>query len=258
MLSKENPQIFHYKKDGVHSDVFDWNDYRIGYFYTINHYEGAPNEDVLFIKEVLGKNLVFGVADGAGGHPKGEEAAFTVGSEVLGNESLAPLDLIEKINNAVIDLKVGAKSTLAFCSIEADMFRCNTVGDSEVVYWNAQGNEIFSTIPHSSVGYKIEAGILNQEDSLDEPDRHTVSHLMGDEVYRVESSSRIAMKKGHTLLVGSDGIFDNISHDSLQNLAGKGSYDKGFEELVSLCTNQSKDWKKNDDIAFILIRKIKS
>ena len=75
---------------------------------------------------------------------------------------------------------------------------------------------------------------------------------------RIEVASKMKVKKGHTILVGSDGLFDNLSHQSLGELICSGSFEKSIEQLNLLCTEQGEDWKKDDDISYILIRKIKA
>ena len=144
-------------------------------------------------------------------------------------------------------------------TIHQDNLRSFSVGDSEVIYWNGHGSELYSNIPQSEVGYRIEAGLLSQDESLDDPERYSVNNLLGDTSIRIEVASKMKIKKGHTILIGSDGLFDNLSHEELTELVGKGSFDKSFEELSSICIEQNiETWKKDDDISFVLVRKIKA
>ncbi|MCO4794947.1 MAG: protein phosphatase 2C family protein [Bacteriovoracaceae bacterium] len=248
----------------IQSEVFDWGEYRIGYYLEMNREKTTKNEDVLFIHGNE-KGLVFGVSDGAGGHPKGHKAAKIVGQKVSEYfhhkdfDKRNMLNLIEKINDEVISLKVGARCTLAMTTIEDNQMRSFSVGDSEIIYWNALGNEIYSNIPHSEVGYRVEAGDVEQKESLDDPNRNIVNNLVGDSTIRIESASKMLMKKGHTILIGTDGVFDNISHESLRELVATGPFKKSFEDLYKYCKEQNPEtWKKNDDIGFTLLRKIKS
>lgn len=245
-------------------NFFDWNDYRIGYFISKNRGKSNHNEDCLFI-EANEKQIVFGVSDGAGGHPRGKDAAKIAGEEVLKFFKTTPvgdvhmLEVLESINDKVLDLKVGARTTLAMGTIDGDNLRSFNVGDSEIIYWNSQGSEIYKSIPQSDVGYRIEAGLLSQDESLDDPERHSVNNLIGDVSIRIETASKMKIKKGHTILIGSDGIFDNLSHEQLTELVGKGSFEKSFEDLCQYCIVQDPlKWKKDDDISMVLIRKIKS
>ncbi len=238
-------------------EIFDWTDYRIGYFISRSYSKDTENEDVILLREV-NESLLAVIADGAGGHPKGRDAAYSA-CEALAKSFGKDENIIrsiEKANQAVVDLKVGAHSTLACLSIEKNILRCHSIGDSEIVFWNSLGNEIYSNIPDSNVGYKVEAGLIKQADSLEQPDRYLVNNMLGDSAIRIESVSGMEFKKGQTVIIGSDGVFDNISHLELSEMIGKGTFEKSFEALVDFCVKQDKKkWIKDDDISFVVIRK---
>ncbi len=239
--------------------LLDFDDYRVGIFLSRNKDKTTQeNEDVVYISYDK-TGLLLGVADGAGGHPRGRDAANLIGSTILDYSDDNYTALIENINNKIIDLKVGAKSTLAFVSIKNETANFYSVGDSEIIYWNAHGNEVFTSTPHSNSGLKVRAGVTTQAEALSDPDRNLVNNLMGDEFIKIESTTGISIKKGHTILIGTDGLFDNLSHEQLTEIVGKGSFDKSFEELANICSVQdSETWLKNDDIGFVIIRKMKA
>lgn len=242
-----------------YSEIFEISDYRIGVFNSKSKVrEVQENEDALFV--TLNKNVIrLGVADGAGGHPRGKDAATEIVMEMRAITTGNPLEHIELANEKVKDLKAGAKATLAMAQIENSKVVFHAVGDSEIIYWNSLAREVYSSIPHSIVGAKVEAGLTTQEESLSDPERHIVTNMMGDDFVRISSTSTMELKKGHTILVGTDGVFDNISHEKLGEIVAKGAFDDSFEELAKICTEQNEqDWLKFDDIAFILLRKIKS
>jgi serine/threonine protein phosphatase PrpC len=237
-------------------DPIEWGDYSIQYFYSSNPDSSSANEDALFLS-LTEDILLFGVADGAGGHPKGEEASKTAAESLISmveleGKDFAPAIAIERANEAIQSLKVGAKCTLAFVSLCENRFRSGAVGDSEIVYWNSVWGELYTSVPHSSVGYQVEAGLMGQADSLDAQDRNYVDNLMGDAHIRMELSSGGDLKKGHRILLGSDGLFDNFSHDELAQILRE----DGFADLSEKCRDQnSKTWKKKDDIALLYLTK---
>lgn len=257
------PFIFLYENQEPIYNILELESYKIGYFINQSQEKSTYNEDVLFIANV-GPRILMGVADGAGGHPKGKEAAYIVGENMVkaitegdGSE-LNMISLIESINQKILALKAGAKTTLSVSLIDGEELYNYSVGDSEIVIWNRQGTEIYSNIPHSDIGYQIEAGVIDQKESLDNPDRYTVNNLLGDDIIRIEATSKMDVKKGHTLVIGSDGLFDNFSHEQLLDIVGTGTFEKSFERLVELClTGPEKGWKKDDDVSFIVARKIK-
>lgn len=264
MDSKRIIELVVHSIDEHEYSIINWDDYRIGYFLKKNMGKSVNNEDALF---VYGESdsLVIGVADGAGGHPRGKDAAFIAVSEVVNQlknkkkSELQTIELIEDINDKILDLKVGARSTLAMTTIKDGQARSFSVGDSEVLYWNSNGALLYSNIPDTNIGHRIEAGMIEQKDSLEVSERHIVNNLLGDANIRTEVASKMEVKKGHTLLIGSDGLFDNISHDSLSDVVARGVFEKSFEDLVERCIKQEENhWIKDDDISFVMVRRIKA
>lgn len=251
------------QNEGVLQGITDIGNYRIGYFLMRSKAKDTLNEDVLFLSG-SGTSFCLGVCDGAGGHPLGQKAALSASEEIIKRtyksdfKNLNFLDVIESANEKILDLKAGARSTLAMLSIENDFLRLFNVGDSEVVYWNSVGREIYSNIPHSLVGYSVEAGLIDQKDSLDQPNRHIVTNLMGDAAIKIDATTKMELKVGHTIIIGSDGVFDNLTHEEIQPHALASSFEEGFALLSKICEEQDeKSWKKDDDTSFFLIRKIK-
>lgn len=244
------------------SEIFDWQDYRIGYFIQRNKEKDDENQDTLFIS-ARGDFCLFGVADGAGGHPNGMEASYQVGESVLQylrttkSDDVQLISLIESANHKVREKYPDAYTTLSFAALFGTEMRSYSVGDSEVQYFNNSGKVIYNNIPQSPVGYAVEAGMLSQEEALDHSDRYLVNNLIGDEHLRIEVASKVALKKGYSIIIGSDGLFDNLSHETLNSLVGKGSFEEGFNKLCQLCKDRE-DWRKDDDVSFIVLRKIKA
>lgn len=256
------PKEIFLQPDDIQSELFDFDQYRIGYYIQKNLEKSSENEDSLFFygdKNGIG----LGVSDGVGGHPRGKDASRIASEGVMNyikNEkfqSLQYLDNLEKVNMEIRDLKVGAKTTLTSAIIKDEEVRFYSIGDSEVLFCNTKGFLIYSNIPQSPVGYGVHGGYIDQEESLDDPERHLVNHLMGDEILRFEASSKIPFKKGHTLLLGSDGLFDNVEHQKLLDIVGGGSFEDAFDNLKQLCTN-TEDWRKDDDISFFIVRRVRS
>lgn len=244
-------------------EIVDLSPYRVGYYIAKNKFEGSQNnEDSLFIYR-HGGNIIFGVSDGAGGHPRGKDASEIATNEIVNlyKRTTEPqfLQFIENINKSVRDLKAGAKCTFLLCTIRDGFFKSYNIGDSEVILWNSAGKKLYSNIPQSEVGYLIQSGTMAQEDSLDDPNRHYVSNLIGDEAIRTEVISNIEIKKGNTILVGSDGLFDNLSHEELAEFMASGNFEESFEKLVKRCQERNdENWRKEDDISFIVLRKVQT
>ena len=242
-----------------YKELLDFENYRIGVFSSrCKTKTSQENEDSVFLS-ASSQKVFLGVADGAGGHPRGRDASFTVADFVFRKPNDNCIDMIEDINRAILDLKVGAKTTLAMMTIQDEMARFYSVGDSEIIHWNSQGAEVYKSTPHSSTGLKIEAGITSQEESLHDPDRYIVNNLLGDEYIKIETTNRIPIKKGHTVLIGTDGLFDNLTHEELNQVIANGNFDNAFEDLVNICIKRYEtEWLKDDDIGFVVVKKIKA
>lgn len=257
MQSSHLDNIFIHDQSKVYKKVVKFDDFKIGIFVSKSKVN-RDNEDCLFLtkeKEVLR----FAVADGAGGHPRGKDASFLVLDELRKLKPESILDQIEIANNKILDLKAGAKSTLALAQINGNKISFYTVGDSEILYWNGVGRKLFSSIPNSPTGLKVEAGVISQEDSLTDPERHIVNSFLGDSIVKINSTTSFELKKGHTILLGTDGLYDNISHQRLCDMISGGSFEKSFEKLVNFCESKEKtEWLKDDDIAFFYLRKTKA
>lgn len=255
MLRELDSDLFIYGEPKVYRDSFLLNGYKVGVL-ILKSSASNENEDSLFVSF---KNEVirFGVSDGAGGHPRGKDASYETSNIMRKVSEYSVLSQIEKANEQVIALKAGAKSTLSVAEIIGDSVRYYFVGDSEIIHWNSVGRILYNSIPNSPVGHKIAAGLISQENSLDDPDRHYVNSLIGDDLIKINATNGIELKRGHFVLVGTDGLFDNVSHRELTSLIGEGSFEKIFSSLADKCIDRHySNWKKEDDIAFILLSKL--
>lgn len=254
---------FYSQSKEVETGVFDFGQYRVGHYIRKNIEKSSENEDSIYFYGVE-DNWVCGVSDGVGGHPRGKDASEIASLGVLnyfkknGFSHQIFLRNLEAVNEKIRDLKVGAKTTHSAALLKKHELRIYSIGDSEVLLSNTKGQLIYSNIPQSPVGYGVEAGYLDQSEALDDPQRHLVNHLLGDEILRFEASSSIGFKKGYSLLIGSDGIFDNHDHEKLLDIIGGGAFDESFEALCKLCDEKQTEQRKDDDVSFFFIRRVRS
>lgn len=228
------------------------NEIKLGY-YSSQNLEGLNNEDSLLICSNL-ERILLGVADGAGGYPQGEIASRMILTGLSKESDQTLLEKIDSTSNSIREETSGAKTTLAIAEIKSETIRFFTVGDSEILMWNSNDNQIYKSVPHSPVGHKVEAGVISQDESLEDPERNMVTYLVGDKNFSIQSSSSLTFKKGYTCIIGTDGLFDNLSHTKLEEIITGQSYSKAFETLVNICEKRAEsEWIKDDDIAFILI-----
>ncbi len=228
----------------------------------------GPSQDGAMLLRVEGERGLLVVADGAGGHEGGERAAEAA-LLALQQEMVADADRtfrervlagFEHANRAVAELRIGAASTLAAVEVGPDGARSYHVGDSGILVVGQRGRRKHESIPHSPVGYAVQAGVIDEAEALHHEDRHLVSNMLGGEGTHISMSSGIPLALRDTVLVASDGLFDNLHVDELIELIRKGPLLRVAEALRKLGARRmtgSAETRpsKPDDLTFLLYRR---
>jgi PPM family protein phosphatase len=209
--------------------------------------KSTPNEDVAALWPVGLTGGVLAIADGLGGHAGGERASLlaiesiqqslnaTLTSGENGEaEGLrgAILNGIEAANRSIRELGCGAATTLALVEIQDRTIRPYHVGDSAVLVTGQRGKLKLQTIPHSPVGYAVEAGLINEEDAIHHESRHVISNVIGSEQMRIEMGPHVEMAPRDTLVLASDGLFDNLLPSEIVELVRSGPLDQAVSDLA--------------------------
>jgi len=204
----------------------------------------GPNEDAAAVVSVGDDAGVAAVSDGAGGHPGGAEAAALAVRAVCDSvaalrdrvEGLreAIINGFESANRAIASLGTGAAATLAVVEIQGANMRPYHAGDSMVLVTGQRGRIKWLTVPHSPVGYAVEAGMLDRGDALHHEDLHLVSNLLGAEGMRIELGASVRLAPRDTVILASDGLSDNLHLNEIVELARKGPLAKAADELGAL------------------------
>ena len=105
------------------------------------------------------------------------------------------------------------------------------VGDSGILACGGRGKVKLQTTAHSPVGYGIEAGLLDETDAMHHEDRHVVSNVVGAEDLRIEIGSEKKLAARDTLVLASDGLFDNLHLNEIVEMARKGPVDSACAAL---------------------------
>jgi serine/threonine protein phosphatase PrpC len=185
----------------------------------------TPNEDAAMVVELSPSHAVLVVADGLGGHASGEHAARLAIHSM--RQALMPLDIdpgdlaadalrwailagIEDANRAVLELGSGAATTLAVVEVQGSTVRPYHVGDSEILITGQRGRVKLQTISHSPIGYAVEAGLIAADDAIHHEERHVISNVIGSASMRIELGPAVTLAARDTVLLASDGLFDNL------------------------------------------------
>jgi serine/threonine protein phosphatase PrpC len=229
----------------------------------------GANEDSAAIIPVNGDCLILGVADGVGGAPAGRKASNTamemLRASVSGVEDedtrvrTAVLDGIEMANRSLLEAGTGSATTLIVADIREKRVRTYHIGDSAAWLCGQRGALKMQTTPHSPVGFAVEAGFMNESEALDHDDLHVISNVVGSNTMRIEMGPEVPLAKRDTLLLASDGLFDNVLQNEIVEIIRKGPLEEAISALWKIArrrmdgTDPDKP-SKPDDFAAILFR----
>ena len=237
------------------------------FFSKKSPFKDTCNEDAVGVFG-LKNGFVLAVADGAGGHPKGEEAAELIlrnikhaisGAKETKNGLRSELiDAIEKTNKELIANGNGARTTVSVCEIYGNIARGYQVGDSTLVICGQKGKLKHRSTSHSPVGYGIEAGLIDEKEALDHPDLHYISNLVGESAMKIEIGPEIELSQNDTVFLASDGIFDNFPPDEIIELVRKGGISDISIDLMNLINKKiyDKEDTKKDRHQFYPLQKL--
>lgn len=224
------------------------------------------NEDAALICAVDNKMLA-AVADGAGGYEGGADAS-QVAVEALLKLTAArfsaaiELDIIqafEQVHEAIRESAGNAATTLASVFIAENSLRTFHVGDSGVLVVGGRGRLKYQTVAHSPTGHAIEAGTLNEDEALLHEDRYLVSNILGHDPISIEISTSLKLAARDTVLLASDGLFDNLYLTEICQIACQRPIQKACDALAEAASSRmatpSDDFpNKVDDLTIVLIR----
>lgn len=229
----------------------------------------SDNEDAIGFIPWGDDSGVLVVCDGLGGQPAGEQASILalrclaerIADTPSGDGGLreAILDGIERANLAIGGLGVRAATTLALIEIQGRVIRPYHVGDSMILISGQRGRMKLQTISHSPIGYAVEAGFLDAAEAMHHEERHLLSNMVGTPDMRIEIGAPVSLAAKDTVLLASDGLFDNLHLEEIVERMRCGPINIGAKSLQQLCRarmqrDQQGNPSKPDDLSFILYR----
>tara|TARA_B100001123_G_scaffold177769_1_gene203810 strand:- start:2150 stop:2908 length:759 start_codon:yes stop_codon:yes gene_type:complete len=224
---------------------------------------GHKNQDAVGVFCWEDDGLLLAVADGVGGIPGGGAAAGRV-IEVLARSPGGPQDdpvgdLLNEVNkSALADNSIGA-STVSAVRIERDRLTSHHAGDSATLVVGKRGKIKLQTTCHSPVGMALASGKLTEHEALFHKERHLLSNMVGDSQLWVERSESILVSSSDTVVVASDGLWDNLFLDEVIECVRKDPLETAAGQLVKLARHRMttpgmQNPAKPDDLSFILYR----
>ena len=232
---------------------------------------GAPglakvNEDAALICADADK-LVAAIADGAGGYEGARDASRMAAQTLLKalDGGISPsiemqiINAFERAHETIRDSLGNAATTFASAFIAENCLRTFHVGDSGALVIGGRGRLKYQTVAHSPTGHAVEAGTLNEDDALFHEDRYLVSNILGHDPISIEISGNLKLATRDTILLATDGLFDNLYLAEICKIACERPILKACNGLAEAVTarmqNPNQDLpRKLDDLTIILIR----
>lgn len=230
----------------------------------------TANEDCAALIPYDDNSGVLVIADGLGGLPSGSTASniavrrLKKSIENAAQEQTplreAILDGIERANQDILGQGSGAATTIAIVELQQDRMRPYHVGDSMILLCGQRGKTKLQSIAHSPVGYAVESGMLDVDEAVHHEERHLVSNVVGAPDMRIEIGTNRRIAKRDTLILASDGLFDNLYLDEIVEVIRKGDLQATAQQLLELTrermhSEQSDLPNHPDDLTFILYRR---
>ncbi len=239
----------------------------------------ANNEDALFalsglnsgdlISEAIG---IFVVADGMGGHEKGERAsavavqsiAKSLGSYLFGEllevvhsssteEKLKKL-LESALINANIEVKTrvpGGGTTASVLFLIGNTVYIGHVGDSRV-YLMEPNRFIQITKDHSLVQKLYDLGEISEEGISDHPRRNILMRALGqDEMLEVDVI-RQDILPGSVFLLCTDGLWGSVSDEVIQNIILSNT--DNLQKVCELLIKEANQNGGSDNITALIVK----
>lgn len=184
----------------------------------------AINQDALVVDEAL---MLYGVADGMGGHKGGETASAGARDGLIaglqGKEpSLEALrDAITAANAALFQQQAGDESlsgmgtTLSVIWMSEHFVYFGHVGDSRV-YRFREGKLEQMTDDHSLVGELVRAGYLTSEQAENHPNKNVILRAVGTEEGIDIDLAVEERKHGDLWLICSDGLHGMVKDSQME------------------------------------------
>lgn len=216
------------------------------------------NEDALFVGPP-----VFVVADGMGGHARGDVASAMIieAFEPLGTRELAtPADVEQAIARSRVmiaaidaagDAEPGATMVSASYVMEAGRgyWLIAHVGDSRAYSWHAGELEQL-TRDHSVVQELIDAGHIDSAQAASHPERHVITRAIGPAGNAQADYSLIPLEARQRILLCSDGLTSELSDKSIALILDHGGTP---EETVASLIDAAVNMGGRDNITAVVI-----
>jgi protein phosphatase len=209
---------------------------------------------------------LFVLADGVGGHEKGEVASRTAVESMVagfhdakdGEAHSAVLQrLVQQANARVFESSVtggrdsaGMATTVVACALRYDRVSVAHVGDSRC-YLIRNGKAAQITRDHTFANEQLRLGLVTAQEAAEGETSHILSRSLGAELVANVDTNDYQIFAGDVLLLCSDGLHGAVDATEMGSICGQGQdLDVAAEKLVALANDRG----GGDNISVQLIR----
>jgi serine/threonine protein phosphatase PrpC len=215
------------------------------------------NEDAILLMNGAG---VWAVADGMGGHARGQWASRAIVEALAGTEGVdfevhaqAAAAALHAANTRIWNegqaRGQSMGSTVAALVLHGTRFAVFWVGDSRVYLLREQSMHRLTT-DHSQVQEMVDAGRLSAEEAQAHPMAHVLSRAIGVRPeLELEAVSDEACA-GDVFLLCSDGLTRAVADDEIAQCLGSAAPALAAEKLVETCLERGAP----DNVSVVIVR----
>jgi serine/threonine protein phosphatase PrpC len=236
-----------------------------------------PNEDSLFAMQGARTHNsepqqfgLFVVADGMGGHAKGQDASRQAiqtiidfmlpkvsSSEPMEDEAFLHLlgEGVQQANQAVhqrnVESHADMGTTMTASLVVGTTAYVANVGDSRT-YLYRQGTLSKVTNDHSVVASLVEAGIIQPDDIYTHPKRNQIYRSLGEKPVVEVDTFKVDLQPGDVLLLCSDGLWDMVRDPRIQQVLNQqtGDPNRTTQDLIKAAL----DGGGEDNVSVIVVQ----
>jgi serine/threonine protein phosphatase PrpC len=228
----------------------------------------SGNQDRLLV-EARPDCVLLVVADGMGGHARGDLAAQTAVDSLRSrflDQREVPDDprgfLAQALNHAhfqvvdaglALDPPLEPRTTCVACLVIGNRAWWGHLGDSRL-YLVRDGSVATRTRDHSPVEDMLRKGLIDEASSRRHPMRNSINRCLGGSpVLPKASFGDTILESGDTLLLCSDGLWSALSEDVLADLPEDGNQ---LEQYIDRLTDAAQEatYPHSDNVTLVALR----
>lgn len=214
---------------------------------------------------------IFAIADGMGGHNKGEVASQLAVENIieLFNDKLIQNDTIKieyiddiikqsynTVNSMIYEKSKedisyeGMGTTLTLAVLYQGTAYIANVGDSRCYLVNKEGKLEKITSDHSIVEEYVKANIITEEEARVHPDRNKITRAVGTEPVVVVDIFTRELEEGERLLLATDGLTGAVDRRDIEKVFEK---DEDANTLADDLIDLSNSSSGKDNVTVIIV-----